>query len=160
MLGEGDSPKAFASDTVPAQPVGDHMRLLVLVALCFLIGPASAGEPAPGPYPLDGRQMTLSDLVVDARSLMKQRVSITDGCDIVNTSNMFIFCYRDGVAVYLSSSTANRETLRFALKNCTGAMPTPDCRAFAVIGTVAGLFMNSFPVLDSAVIYFESEQGE
>lgn len=122
--------------------------------------PASAGEPAPGPYPLEGKQMTLADLVVDARSLMKQRVSITDGCDITQTSNMFIICSQGTSFVYLSSSTADRETLRFALKNCAGPNPTRKCRAFAVIGTVGGLFLNSTPVLNSAVIYFDSEQGE
>lgn len=104
--------------------------------------------------------MTLADLVVDARSLIKQRVSIIDGCDITQTNNMFIICSQGTSFVYLSSSTADRETLRFALMNCSGWEPTRKCRALAIIGTVGGLYFNSTPVLNAATIYFDSEQGE
>jgi len=79
------------------------------------------------------------DLVVDAKSLAGQRITIRK-CDIIGGGSFMMACGRGAAVVNIDHETLEPEALRRSMKWCHRALPPddiPECVAAGVTGTVA-----------------------
>ena len=79
------------------------------------------------------------DLVVDAKSLVGQRVTIRK-CHITGGGLFMMSCSRASALVNIDHETLEKETLRRSMKLCHKHLPLddiPECDASEVTGTVA-----------------------
>jgi hypothetical protein len=84
---------------------------------------------------LETKAMDMVDFVVDAKSLIGQRVTITS-CGLENASSMVVMCAAKAGVANIDPDTFAREDLRRSLRQCSGYAAPPECKV-AVTGTIA-----------------------